>query len=70
MKRSSERTPLKSPSPIELREIALAAMVDVRTLQRALRGDRVQHLSLERIRRILAARGQEQLLERLDKVGT
>jgi hypothetical protein len=46
-----------APTPIELREIALAALVDNRTLSRALRGERVKDLTLERIRRALEARG-------------
>lgn len=51
-----------TPTTFELREIALAAMCDVRTLQRALRGERIQHLSRERIRRALVPRGLEHLL--------
>jgi hypothetical protein len=43
-------------TPIQLRGIALDALVDARTLERALRGERVQHLTRERIRRALAAR--------------
>jgi len=62
MRRPADEKPAP-PSPIQLREIALAAMCDVRTLQRALRGDRVQHLSRERIRRALHDRGLERLLE-------
>ena len=54
--------PPDSLSPIQLREIALAAMVDVRTLVRTLSGRRVRHLTRERIARILEARGLRDLL--------
>ena len=52
----------KPPSPIELRRLALDALVDLRTLQRALRGQRVQHLSRERIRRALVRANRAELL--------
>ena len=65
MRRPAQATAGRIPNTIELREIALAAMCDVRTLQRALRGERVQHLSRERIRRALLARGLDVLAEQL-----
>jgi hypothetical protein len=49
-------------SPIEIRELAVAALVDVRTFERALRGEKVQHLSRERILRALRERRLEHLL--------
>lgn len=53
---------LPNLSPIRIRELALAMLVDVRTLERALRGDKVKHLSRERIVRVLRERGLEHLL--------
>lgn len=44
------------PTAFERRELSLAMMVDERTLERALRGEPVRVLSLERIRRVLAER--------------
>lgn len=50
-------------TPIQIREIALAALVDTRTLESALAGKgRLQHLTRERITRALAARGLLSLL--------
>jgi hypothetical protein len=54
--------PTKKLTPIELREIAIVALVDERTLRRALAGATVRHLSRERIRRELANRGLLALL--------
>lgn len=48
--------------PIERRELALAALVDVRTLERALAGESVRMLCKERIRRALRDRGLLSLL--------
>ena len=53
---------LPNLSPIQIRELALAALVDVRTFERALRGDKIQHLSRERIVRTLRERRLEHLL--------
>jgi hypothetical protein len=44
------------------REISLAALIDERTLARALRGDAITSLSRERIRRALESRGIADLL--------
>jgi hypothetical protein len=50
-------------SPIQLHAIVAAeAFVDVRTVDRALRGDRVRTLSRERIRLALEAKGWGHLL--------
>jgi len=49
-------------SPLQRREIALAALVDPRTLERLLRGEAVRGLGHERIRRILEQRGLLHLL--------
>lgn len=46
----------------EKRTVAVAALVDPRTLQRALRGQRVQPMALVRIRAALAAHGFAHLL--------
>jgi hypothetical protein len=61
----SAATKRKSPqalSSLQRREISLAAMVDERTLKRALRGEPVQAMPRERIRRALDARGLVHLL--------
>ncbi len=50
-------------SPIQRRELALAALCDERTLDKVLRGEhRVRPSSRERIRRALAAAGRLDLL--------
>jgi hypothetical protein len=58
----SKRLRSEPSSPILLRQVALDALVDVRTLERALRGEKVQHLTHERIRRALAERKLVHLL--------
>ena len=54
-------------SPIQIRELAVAALVDVRTFERALRGEKVQHLSRERIVRALRERQLEHLLPNIER---
>jgi hypothetical protein len=54
--------PAEAVSPIERRHIALDALVDERTLDRALRGATIRDLTRERIRCALAVRGLEHLL--------
>ena len=54
--------PLELSDLVERRRVALDAEVDVKTLDRALRGEPVRPSSLHRIRRALAARGLDQLL--------
>jgi hypothetical protein len=49
-------------SPLQRREIALAALIDERTFARAMRGDPVKPSSRERIRRALESRGIADLL--------
>jgi hypothetical protein len=44
-------------SPIRKRELALKALVDDRTFNRALRGEPIRDLSRERIVRVLAEAG-------------
>lgn len=61
MKPNAKPPPL---SMFEKREIALRALVDNRTLERALAGEAIRPLGLERIRRALAERGLEHLLPR------
>lgn len=53
----------------EQRRIALAAEVDVRTLQRVLRGEPIRPASRHRIRRALAARGLAELVPLPGKEG-
>jgi len=48
--------------PLQRREVALAALVDERTLARALRGDPVRPSVHERIRRALESRGIANLI--------
>jgi len=61
----ADRRPEPLLSPIQIRELSLAALVDVRTFERILRGDPVKHNSRERITRVLAARGMLDLLPRV-----
>ena len=59
-----KRTPTESLSSLQIREIALAAMVDERTLVRATLGKRLLPMTRERIRRVLEARGLLHLLKK------
>ena len=59
----SRATPKLGPlGPLQRREVALAALVDERTLKRALRGDVIMPSTHERIRRALEARGIANIL--------
>jgi hypothetical protein len=49
-------------SPIDRRELALAALVDDRSLERFIHGEPIRHLTRERIMRALRERGLEHLL--------
>jgi hypothetical protein len=49
-------------SRFQQREIAPAALIDERTLARAMRGDAITSLTRERIRRALESRGIADLL--------
>jgi hypothetical protein len=55
----------KPPDPLsslQRRRLALSALVDERTLRRALRGEPMQPMTAERIRRALASEGLLHLL--------
>jgi hypothetical protein len=47
---------------VDRRRLALDAEVDIATLERALRGERIRPSTRHRIRRTLAARGLSELL--------
>jgi len=59
---ATKQTATVTLSSIQRREIALSALVDERTLNRALAGKRVRDLTRERIRRVLADRGMLSIL--------
>jgi hypothetical protein len=59
---STPSNPERQLSAPELRELAVAAEVDPRTIQRVLAGERVVALPRMRIMRVLRERGLEHLL--------
>ncbi len=59
---AAKRKPAEPLTSFQRREISLAAMVDERTLKRALRGEQLLAMTRERIRRALEARGLVNLL--------
>jgi len=60
--RLRRRQGVKKLAAHEIRELCVLASVDPRTVAKALAGEKVRPLPLERIRRALAEAGREDLL--------
>jgi hypothetical protein len=59
---ANKQKPPESLSSLQRKRLALSALCDERTLRRALRGEAMQPMTAERIRRALASEGLLHLL--------